>query len=131
MSGSAIDVVAENADLPGALAHERGDDADEGGLAGAVGPEQGEEVAGGDIQIDALQGLHAILISLRQTSDAKRIHNKGLKQGLAAPSVAHAAILPAALPQERPRAEGKRYECGRRKTLVTPASRRMRLCQIS
>ena len=53
----AVDVVAEYRDLAAALGDERHDDADGGGLAGAVRPEQREEVALLDVEVDAAQRL--------------------------------------------------------------------------
>jgi hypothetical protein len=56
----AVDVVAEHAHAPAGLVHQRRDDADRGGLAGAVGAEQREEVTRLDRQVYALERLHAV-----------------------------------------------------------------------
>ena len=56
------------------LVDQRGDDADERGLAGAVRPEQREEIALLDVEVDAFQGLHAILVGLDEAADGERIH---------------------------------------------------------
>jgi hypothetical protein len=45
------------------------DDADQRGLAGAVGAEQGEDLALVDVEIDVLQRLEAGAIGLRQIGD--------------------------------------------------------------
>ena len=37
--------------------HDPADDVDQGGLAGAVGAEQGEDFASPDVEVDAFQGL--------------------------------------------------------------------------
>ena len=60
----AVDVVAEHLDVAARLRDERGDDPDDGRLAGAVRPEQGEEIALVDLQIDALERLDAVFIYL-------------------------------------------------------------------
>ena len=60
------------ANTPGGLVDQRTDDADQGRLAGAVRPQQGIEVAGGDVQADPLQGLHAVVVGLSQVADAQR-----------------------------------------------------------
>ncbi len=66
--------MAEDGCLAGGLVDERGHDADQGGLAGAVGPEQREEIAHLDIQIDALQRLDAVLIGLGEAANRECIH---------------------------------------------------------
>src|SRR4029079_13061412 len=60
----AVDVMAEHLDLAAALVDQRGDDADCSGLAGAVRPQQREEIALFDRQVDALERLDAVLIGL-------------------------------------------------------------------
>ncbi len=50
-------VVAGHPDDAGVGPDEGGDGADEGGLARAVGPEQGDELAGLDGQVEAVEGL--------------------------------------------------------------------------
>ena len=59
-----VDVVAEHLDLAAGLVDQRSDDADCGGFAGAVRPQQREEIAFLDRQVDALQGLDAVLVGL-------------------------------------------------------------------
>src|SRR3546814_2343706 len=56
----------------GGLVHQRGDDADQGRLAGAVGAEQGMEVAGLDVERDALEGLDAVVVGLAQVAHRQR-----------------------------------------------------------
>ena len=63
-ASSRVDVVAEDLDLAAGLVDQRGDDADRGGLAGAVRPQQREEIALLHVQIDALEGLDAVLVGL-------------------------------------------------------------------
>jgi hypothetical protein len=50
----AIDIVTEHLDDAAGLVDQRGDDADGRGLAGAVRPQQGEEIALVDLEIDGL-----------------------------------------------------------------------------
>jgi hypothetical protein len=52
-----------------ALVDQRADDTDRGRLARAVGTEQREEIAFGDAQADALQGLEAVAVSLVEIVD--------------------------------------------------------------
>ncbi|MBV6418439.1 MAG: hypothetical protein CMLOHMNK_03283 [Steroidobacteraceae bacterium] len=59
-----VDVVAEDREPATRLVDERGRDADQRGLAGAVRAEQREEIAFLHLEIDALQGLHAIPVGL-------------------------------------------------------------------
>ncbi|MNV83578.1 hypothetical protein D3C71_1773940 [compost metagenome] len=63
--------MAEHVDRAAGLVDQGGEDADGGGLARAVGAEQGEEVAFGNIQIDALEGLEAVAVGLGQLSDGQ------------------------------------------------------------
>ncbi|CAM5473184.1 hypothetical protein SSTU70S_05805 [Stutzerimonas stutzeri] len=69
----AIQVVAEHVHRAAALVHQRGKNADGGGLAGAVGAEQGEEIAFGNVQVDALEGLEAVAIGLGQLPDGQSV----------------------------------------------------------
>lgn len=64
-----VDVVAKDGDLAGGLVHQGGDDADGGGFARAVGAQQGEEIPGLHVQIDALERLEAIAVGLGQIPD--------------------------------------------------------------
>src|SRR6185312_2259268 len=59
---------------PRALVDQRGDDADQGGLARPVRAEECEEIAGLDVEVDPLEGLDAVLVGLRQAADRERIH---------------------------------------------------------
>ncbi len=70
----AVQIVAEHADLAGALVDQRADDADRGRLARAVGAEQGEEVTLVDLQIDAAQRLVTVLIGLAQVLQHQSLH---------------------------------------------------------
>ena len=54
-SGSRGEVVAGDAQLAGVGADQRREDLDDRGLAGAVGPEQGEDGALGDVEVDAVE----------------------------------------------------------------------------
>ena len=71
-----IDVVAEHVGRAGALVDERGDDADERRLAGAVGSEQREEIALLDIEIDAFERLDTVLVGLGETANRQCIHGR-------------------------------------------------------
>ena len=70
-----VDVAAEDEHLPGGLGHERGDDADRRGLAGAVRAEQREEVPGLDVEVDALQCVYAVAVGLRELAQGKCGHD--------------------------------------------------------
>ena len=70
----AVDVVTEYGDAAAALFDERHDDADGRRLAGAVRPEQREEIAFLDVEVDAAQRLHAIRVGLGQAADRERLH---------------------------------------------------------
>jgi hypothetical protein len=54
-------VVAENSDAAGIQARETGEDIDERRFAGAIWPEQAEELTALDIEIDTLQGMHILV----------------------------------------------------------------------
>ena len=54
-TGSASDVEAGDAGAAGVRARERGEDPDGGGLAGAVGPEQAEDRAGRDREVEPVE----------------------------------------------------------------------------
>ena len=53
--GVGDDVVAGDAGLAAVGGEQRGQDVDHGRLAGAVGPEQGEDRALGDLEVDAVE----------------------------------------------------------------------------
>src|SRR5690606_24154708 len=67
--GVAIQVVAEHVHRAAGLVHQRGKNADGGGLAGTIGAQQCVEVALGHVQIDAFQRLEAVTVNLGQLSD--------------------------------------------------------------
>ena len=51
-------------------------DADGGGLAGPVGPQQGKKITFSHVKINALEGLKAIAIGFGQLPDGQsRMHN--------------------------------------------------------
>ena len=52
-------VMAVHGDRAAAGSDDAADGADQGGLAGAVGAEQGEDLAAMDVEVDALEGLEA------------------------------------------------------------------------
>ena len=64
-------VDAEDPDGAGGLLDQPAHDADEGRLAGPVGPEQGEELAFLDLETDARQRLEAARVGLAQTLDGE------------------------------------------------------------
>src|SRR6202162_2429747 len=73
---------AEATGAAAALVDQRGDDADQRSLAGAVRTQQREEIALLDVQIDAAQRVHAILIGLRQSAGRQGKHGSSkLPQG--------------------------------------------------
>jgi hypothetical protein len=55
LGGVAPRVAAEQLGVPGVGAQQPEQDADGGGLAGAVGPEEAVHLAGGDGQVEAVQ----------------------------------------------------------------------------
>ena len=66
-----VDIDPEDRHLTGALLHQGADHAEGGGLAGAVGAQQREEVSFGDVEVDALEGLEAIAVDLGQATDGQ------------------------------------------------------------
>ena len=66
------EVAAEHADLALLQLEEAGEQGDQGRLAGAVGAEQGVEVAGFDAQRDALEGFDAVVVGLAEIGDLQR-----------------------------------------------------------
>ena len=60
------DVEPEDRGATGVGLEDRGEDADGGGLAGAVGAEQSEDGAGGHGEVDAVEGVHVAEV-LHQT----------------------------------------------------------------
>ncbi len=76
-----VQVVTEHIDRAAGLVHQGRKDADGGGLAGAVGAKQGEEVAFGNIEVDAIEGLKAVAVGLGQLSDGQgRTHSGSLTE---------------------------------------------------
>jgi len=71
------DVVAHHPDRTGARPVQPGDDRDQRGLAGAVRAEQPEELALGDLERDAAQGLE-VTVALVDGADVDRgSHSSG------------------------------------------------------
>ena len=69
------DVVAVDGNLAFARHEDAADDADERGLAGAIGAEQREDFAATDIEIDAVESLETRTRSLRKVCDGNnRLH---------------------------------------------------------
>ncbi|AAW73634.1 phenol hydroxylase [Xanthomonas oryzae pv. oryzae KACC 10331] len=64
-------VGTEHFHLPAGQVHQRADDADQGGFAGPVGAEQGEEIAWHDVQRHALERLGAVVVGLAQIAHAQ------------------------------------------------------------
>src|SRR5687768_11392771 len=71
---SEVDVVAEDRDGTAVILDHRHDDHDGGRLAGAVRPEQREEIAFRDVEVDAAQRLHAVGVGLGQPAYRERLH---------------------------------------------------------
>jgi hypothetical protein len=65
-AGDRVKVVTEHVDRAAGLVHQRGEDADGGGFAGTVGAQQGKEIAFGNVQVNALEGLEAVSVNLGQ-----------------------------------------------------------------
>jgi hypothetical protein len=63
--------VAADGHLPLRRRDDAADDVDEGGLAGAVRPEQREDLALPDLQVDALQRLPPAGVGLGKALDGK------------------------------------------------------------
>jgi hypothetical protein len=70
----AVDVVAEDFDGAAGLVDQRGDDADGGGLAGAVRSEQREEIALGDLEVDGFERFDAVFVSLGELAKDEGLH---------------------------------------------------------
>src|SRR5690606_36871751 len=71
----ARDVAPEHAHVAFREAREAGDDVDQGGLAGAVRPEQAEELAAPDREIDALEGMHRAVALVQARNGNSVRHN--------------------------------------------------------
>ncbi len=80
VSKVALHTGAEYQRLAGGRVDQRGDDADQRRLAGAVGTEQREEIALLDVQRDALQRLDAVLVDFAEVLDFQRVHRSRLVQ---------------------------------------------------
>ena len=70
----AVEVVAEYLDGAAGLVDERGDDADEGRLAGAVRTQEREEIALLDLEIDAFERLDAVFVDLGELAEDEGVH---------------------------------------------------------
>ena len=66
--------MAEDLDDATALVDQRCDDADHGGLAGAIRTQQREKIPFLDVKVDALQRLNAILVVLGELSQDEGMH---------------------------------------------------------
>jgi hypothetical protein len=62
----AIQIMTEDVHGATGLVDQGREDPDGGGFAGAVRPQQGEEVAFGHVQIDATEGLETVAVGLGQ-----------------------------------------------------------------
>jgi len=68
--------VAENAHFPRGLGDQRADDPDGCGFAGAIGTQQGIEVALRHVQTDTLQRLKAVGIGFFQVFNGQRVDHR-------------------------------------------------------
>jgi len=73
----ALHAVPEHLDPAGAGVDQGGGDADQGRLARAVRPQQGEEIAFGDLELDALQRRDPVGIRLLQVADGEGGYGHG------------------------------------------------------
>ena len=64
-----VEIVAEDLHRAGGLGDERSADADEGALAGAIGPEQRKKIPFSHLQVYALQGVDSVAIPLGEAVD--------------------------------------------------------------
>jgi hypothetical protein len=69
LRGLRLDVEAGDAGAPAGRPQERHEHADGGGLAGAVGTEEAVDLAGRDLEIDAVDGLQAAFELALQPAD--------------------------------------------------------------
>src|SRR3546814_18758124 len=79
-----MQVDAEHPHLARGLVHQRGDDADQGRLAGAVGAEKAVEITWPDVPRDALAGLYAAVVGLAQGAhrQARRGRRRAPRAGM-------------------------------------------------
>ena len=70
----AHDVVAVGGDGAGRGRDDAADDVDQRGLAGAVRPEQREDLAAADLEVDVLEGVEAGGVGLGKTRDGEHGH---------------------------------------------------------
>ncbi len=70
---SSADVEAEDPRRPRRRQEERRQDLDERRLAGAVGPEQPEELAGRDVEVDAVEGDDRRRLDVVDAANAARL----------------------------------------------------------
>ena len=71
--GIGVDVVPGHADASRGLPEQRGEYLHRGGLAGAVGAQEAEELLPGDIEVDACDGAGAVRIDLHEVSDLDHV----------------------------------------------------------
>ena len=76
----AVDRLAVEQDLATTQRFQPGDDAQQGGLAAARGPDEGDELVGLDIQVDRLQRLHLALLADEGLADLTDM-NLGIGHG--------------------------------------------------
>ena len=79
--GLALDVEAEDVGRTLRREEQRRQDLDEGGLASAVGSEQAEELAGLDLQIDAVEGDDGLRLDLVDAPDPADVDGERLRSG--------------------------------------------------
>ena len=128
----APDVAAVDRHAPGRRVHDAAHDRDQRRLAGTVGPEQREDLAAADLQVDMLQCLEARGIGLRQVFNcddcchAGGIGRRGLRCKVRVRQMWGA-------PSDFPvRSSGGRHGCGRPQQaslLSSPSARRARRCE--
>ena len=103
-------VEAEDPGGPRGRQQERGQDLDQGGLAGAVGPEQAEELARGDLQVDPGEGgdIGGLgLVHPRDPADVDRGSLNRAGHGTASDGFGEAGVYHRAECRNR----GSRFEC--------------------
>ena len=141
-------VVAEHADLAGVRAAVALEDLEQGGLAGAVGAEQGEQLAAADVEVDAVErqdgavGLaHARRADRRRRGGRPRARSGGGFEGVrehadrigrGEPRVIGARAEPASPPaggrRIHPRGDDAARAAAYRVRRVTPAEPHLRRC---
>ena len=66
-----VDIHIEHRNLAAGLGYQGADDADGGGLSGAIGAQQRKKVALLYLQADALEGLEAVVVDLAEVFDGQ------------------------------------------------------------